>query len=421
VFQIPRGTRDFTPEDMYTHRTVLENIRKTFQIFGYEEIQTPTFETLELFTAKSGDNVIEELYTFTDKGGRNLALRPELTAPVMRFYVDQLQMRPKPLKLFYTGNCFRYDRPQKGRYREFWQAGCELIGPDTPEAYAELIALAYTIFQNLGLANITINIGNLTIINTLLDNLEISASQKKHLHPLIDKGMFEDLTQALKDFTISNEKIEKFISLLKTTNSTTLQKDILDKEIQQPLIQTTQILDMLQNNFNIKNTQLKLSIVRGLDYYQGIVFEIEAPFLGAEKQLCGGGAYELIPLFGGNKTATAGFAIGVDRTILAMETEEIKTPKLPPQAYIIPVNETVISKGLSIAQLLRDKGIQTDIDLFRRGVSKSLKYANVKQYQFIIIIGPKELEKNAVTLRNMETGKQELVPINAITSKFPIK
>ena len=418
MFQLPRGTRDFTPEDMYKHRYVLDNIRDTFQLFGYEEIQTPTFETLELFTAKSGDSVIEELYTFLDKGGRNLALRPELTAPVMRFYTDQLQMRSKPMKLFYTGNCFRYDRPQKGRYREFWQAGCELIGPDTPEAYAELIALAYTILQKLGLSDIVVNVGNLTIIDTLLKNLGLSATQKKHLLPLIDKGMLDDLSHALADFSVDDNNAQKFISLLETGNIADLKKILKDNTTREQLAQTTTILEMLKNIYEIKNIQLTLSIVRSLDYYQGIVFEIEAPGLGAEKQLCGGGAYELLPLFGSNETPTAGFAIGVDRTILAMETEQIKITPPQPHIYLIPVNETILPKALSITQELRQNGIQTDIDLLRRGVSKALKYANAKHYQYIIIIGSKELEQQAVTLRNMKTGEQELVPLNTIISKL---
>ena len=151
MYQIPRGTRDFNPEEMEKRRYVEEKIRSTFQKFGYKEIQTPTFENLELFTAKSGGAIIDELYSFKDKGDRNLALRPELTAPVIRFYVEKLQMVPKPLLLFYFGNCYRFDRPHKGRYREFKQAGCEIIGTDTPEATAELIAMGYTILKNIGL------------------------------------------------------------------------------------------------------------------------------------------------------------------------------------------------------------------------------------------------------------------------------
>ena len=187
MFQLPRGTRDFTPEEMEKRRYVEENMASTFKSYGYGEIQTPTFETLELFTAKSGDSIIDEIYAFSDKGDRELALRPELTAPVIRFYVEKMQMEPKPLKLFYFGNCFRYDRPQKGRYREFWQAGCEIVGTNTPEAYAELVAMAYTILKNVGLKNIKLNIGNLNIINSTFTQLGLSKNDQKKLLPLIDK------------------------------------------------------------------------------------------------------------------------------------------------------------------------------------------------------------------------------------------
>jgi histidyl-tRNA synthetase len=150
-----------------------------------------------------------------------------------------------------------------------------------------------------------------------------------------------------------------------------------------------------------------------------MVFEIEAPQLGAEKQLCGGGAYELITLFGGKETPTSGFAIGVDRTILAMDTEKITQTPPPPQAYIIPVNETTLPQALTLAHTLRNHNITTDIDLLRRGVGKALKYANTKHYQYILILGPQELEQQSVTLRNMKTGKQELIPLKKIHTKIP--
>jgi histidyl-tRNA synthetase len=186
MFQVPRGTRDFTPDEMQKRRYLEQNMATTFTSFGYGEIQTPTFENLELFTAKSGESIINELYTFTDKGGRALALRPELTAPVIRCYVERLQMEPKPLKLFYFGNCYRYDRPQKGRYREFQQAGCEVIGTGTCEATAELLALAYTLLKNTGLKNIRLNIGNLTIISAIFKKLRLLKDDQKILLPLID-------------------------------------------------------------------------------------------------------------------------------------------------------------------------------------------------------------------------------------------
>jgi histidyl-tRNA synthetase len=230
VFKIPRGTKDFTPEEMQKRRYIGEVMRSTFETFGYREIQTPTFETLELFTAKSGETIIEELYSFTDKGGRELTLRPELTAPVIRFYVDKLQMEPKPLKLFYFGNCYRYDRPQKGRYREFKQAGCEIIGTNTPEAYAELIAMAYKILENVGVKNLELNIGNLNILSSIFNRFNLSKDQQKYLTPLIDKSLFEDVFDALRDFGIKNEDASALTEILQASDIKKIENLIKDDD-----------------------------------------------------------------------------------------------------------------------------------------------------------------------------------------------
>jgi len=390
-------------------------MRNTFQTFGYREIQTPMFENLELFTAKSGETIIEELYAFKDKSGRDLALRPELTAPVIRLYVDKLQMKPKPLKLFYFGSCFRYDRPQKGRYREFRQAGCELIGTDTPEAYAELIALAYTLLKNVGLKNIKLNIGNLTVLSTIFKKIGLTKDQQRYIIPLIDKALFEELYSALQDFNIKNTKITDFLEILQTSDLEKIKKYIMEDEtVSKELDKLEEIFDLLNNCFKIKNYQIKMSIVRGLDYYTGLVFEIEAPMLGAEKQLCGGGAYELISLFGGKDTPTAGFAVGFDRTILALETEGQEFPLPGVDVYVIPVNREMVKKTLEITQLLRKKGLSVDVDLLRRGLSKSLKYANSLNASKAVIVGPDELKKNAVTLRDLKSGEQKIVKIKQL-------
>jgi histidyl-tRNA synthetase len=387
----------------------------TFTTFGYGEIQTPTFENLDLFTAKSGDSIIEELYDFSDKGGRKLALRPELTAPVIRFYVEKLQMEPKPLKLFYFGKCFRYDRPQKGRYREFQQAGCEIIGADTSESYAELIALAYSILANVGLKNITLNIGNLNIINFMFSKIDISKEIKKELLTFIDKSEFEEVFSILCNEGISTEQANQFIEILQTSDIDTI-KDFIkeDKTANDELVKLEKILQLLKDSFQISNYQIKMSIVRGLDYYKGIVFEIDAPILGAEKQLCGGGAYDLVTLFNGRDTPTAGFAIGFDRTILALEAEQFHFPTEKIDVYIIPFTNEMIKKTIEIAQHLRNAGLKTEFDLLRRGISKSLKYAHAKKSKNVIILGPDELAQDSVTLRDMQSGDQKLIKIDEI-------
>ena len=414
MYKIPRGTRDFSPEEMNKRNYIEKIMRKTFETFGYREVQTPTFESLELFTAKSGETILDEIYSFTDKSGRNLALRPELTAPVIRFYVDKLQMEPKPLKLFYFGNCYRYDRPQKGRYREFKQAGCEIIGTDTDEAYAELIALAYNILDKTGLKNLELKIGNLNILSSIFDQFKITKDQQKYMIPLIDKSLFEEVFDALRDFGVKNEDANILTELIQTSDIKKIEQFIKEENAKKELIFFKKILSLLKECFGI-NYEIKMSIVRGLDYYKGIVFEIEAPLLGAEKQLCGGGAYDLVSLFGGKSTPTAGFAIGFDRTIVALESEEFKFPNQEIDVYVIPINYDMIKKSLEIVKEIRDSGFTVDIDLLRRGLSKSLKYANSINAKKIIIVGPDEMKNNSVIVRDMKTGEQVNAQIKNIT------
>lgn len=415
MFNLPRGTRDFPSKEMQKRRYIEEIMRSTFNSYGYNEIQTPTFETLELFKAKSGQEIMEELYFFKDKGNRDLALRPELTAPVIRFYVDKLQMEPKPIKLFYFGNCYRYDRPQKGRYREFRQAGCEIIGTNSPEAYAELITLAYKILENSGVEELKLNIGNLTILSSIFNQIKLTKDQQKYLIPLIDKSLFDDILIALKDFGIKSIDAENLIELLQTTDIKSINNFLKDDSAKIEIERLEQILKLLEKAFGIKNYQIQMNIVRGLDYYNGLVFEIEAPILGAEKQLCGGGAYELISLFGGRETPSAGFAIGFDRTIVALESENYKFPITKLDIYVIPLAEDIVEIAIKIVQTLRDKGFSVDLDLLRRGLGKSLKYASSINAKNVIIIGPDEVAQDSVTIRDMETGEQKLIKIKDIT------
>jgi histidyl-tRNA synthetase len=414
VLKLPRGTRDFSPDEMNKRNYVENSMRATFEKYGYKEIETPVMEYLELFTKKSGETIIDEIYTFKDKGGRELSLRPELTAPVIRFYIDKLQMKPKPLKLFYFGKCYRYDRPQKGRYREFKQAGCEIIGTNKPEAFAELISMSYNILRNIGVKDIILNIGNLKILSYFFDELKVSKDQRKYIMSLIDKSKIEELTEALIIFGFDEIKVDKFLNILKTDDINNILNYINEKkEIIDEINNLKEIFKFLNSSFKIK-FNLKLGIVRGLDYYSGLVFEIEAPSLGAEKQICGGGQYELINNFGGKETPTAGFAIGFDRTIIALEMEKYNYPEKKLDFYIIPVNDNMIEKSLEIIELIRNKNVNVDIDLLRRGVSKSLKYASSINVLNSIIIGPKELNSNSVTIRNMETGHQKIIKLDQL-------
>lgn len=414
MFEIPRGTRDFTPEEMYKRRYVERLFRNVFESYGYQEIQTPTFEHIELFLEKSGESVLDEIYEFTDKGDRHLALRPELTAPVMRMYVDQLQMEPKPLKLYYFGNCFRYDRPQKGRYREFLQAGCELIGTDTPEAIAELISLSIDMLEKIGLQNIELQIGNLKLLSKVFDVLDLSSDQRELLLPCIDKEEFDDVEELLYDWEVQGGKIADFMNLLRTQDSTILYQLLDgDEENKEEIKRLHDVTDLLRDQFSISDAMINMGIVRGLDYYTGIVFEVKAPALGAEKQICGGGEYNLISLFGGRDLPTAGFALGFDRTIIAMQEEGVSFPKPRLDYFIIPFNDEMISDAIFIVNTLRrSHDMLCDMDLSRRGIGKALKYASSRNASYAVILGPREMEERKITLRNMESGNQEEIDID---------
>lgn len=304
----PRGTRDFLPEDMENRRYVENIIRDVVTKWGYSEIMTPTFEHLDLFTLKSGDAIVGEIYNFTDKGNREMALRPELTAPVMRMYVNEMQATPKPLKLFYFENCFRYERPQKGRYREFWQFGVELIGSRQADADAEVIALAMSILNALDIDG-KLNVGHLGIIRYILKELDIE--QQSQIMRYVDKKDDMGLDDYLDNINAPADLRRNLFELIGISGEDAI---IKAKEITGsiPELEAFRKIIELLDAYEIKYT-IDFGIARGLDYYTGMVFEIYAKDLGAQNQICGGGSYQLIQLFGGGDVPSTGFGIGFDR------------------------------------------------------------------------------------------------------------
>ncbi|MCK5024608.1 MAG: histidine--tRNA ligase [Thermoplasmata archaeon] len=402
-FQRPRGTRDFGPEEMAKRQFVESEMRETARLFGFGEVMTPTFESTDLFIAKSGEDIVGELYAFEDKGNRNIALRPELTASVMRFYVNEMQSLPKPVKVFYYGNMFRYERPQAGRYREFFQFGAELIGAPSIEADAEVIALALATLKNIGLEDVVVRIGHLSILQSILDRTTISESEKRECRRIIDKGEIDKLKSILPDDAINELNMlfsnpDKVSSVLNTYPGVDYLRQLLNR----------------LKAYGFTNCTVDFSVARGLDYYTGMVFEIDAPSLGAEKQICGGGAYKLADLFGGQEVNSTGFAFGFDRIILALENSEVEVPKQMLNAYILPIGDSARLPATEILMKLRNAGISTDMDLMGRNMSKAMKYANNIGAQKVIIIGEKELTEESVTVRDMKSGEQELVSISKI-------
>ncbi|MDI3486653.1 MAG: histidyl-tRNA synthetase [Methanolobus sp.] len=406
----PRGTRDFLPEDTRKRRYVEGILRQVVRNWGFSEIITPTFENLELFTLKSGEGVIGELYNFTDKGDREMTLRPELTAPVMRMYVNEMQAQQQPLKLFYFENCFRYERPQKGRFREFWQFGVELIGSRRMDADAEVIALATEMLKSVGIKG-DLNVNNLGVIRHLLSVLETENQSK--IMRLVDKKDYEGLDNFLEEINAPVDLRQKLIELISLTGNDAITKarDILGDL---PEIDDFQELLTMLDAYGVQYT-INFGIARGLDYYTGTVFEIYAEGLGAQNQVCGGGSYQLIQLFGGGDVPSTGFGLGFDRI---MEVCELEAPDDVP--VVIIAKESTRLDAIKASNELR-KHMPVYNDLMKRNFKAQLSYANNISAKHVIIIGEKEVEAGKVMLKDMISGDQELLSIDEVIEKLTNK
>ena len=403
----PRGTRDFLPEDTKRRRNVENILRGVVNNWGFEEIITPTFETLDLFTLKSGEGIIGELYNFTDKGDRAMALRPELTAPVMRMYVNEMQARQRPIKLFYFENCFRYERPQKGRFREFWQFGVELIGSNKADADAEVIALAYKMLEAVGIKG-DLHINNLGVIRNLLSVLE--SEEQSRIMRLVDKKDHIGLEEYLEEINSASELRVKLQGLIDLTGNNAIEEARkLIGDI--PELNDYQELTALLDAYEIEYT-IDFGIARGLDYYTGTVFEIYADGLGAQNQVCGGGSYQLIKLFGGGDVPSTGFGLGFDRIMEVCEIEPEKT-----SSAVIIAKESTRMEAIKIANEIRQY-VPVYVDIMKRNFKAQMSYANYLEASHSIIIGEKELEEGKLTLKDMNSGDQELLTIEEVIQKL---
>ena len=410
-FTRPRGTRDFLFEEMRERKQAEGTLRRIFESYGYQEIKTPLFEELSLFTTKSGEEIVDQLYNFKDKSDRELTLRPEITAPVARLYLNELEKTAvKPIKLYYYGSCFRYERPQKGRFRQFWQFGCELIGAKTPQGEAEVIALCSDAIRSLG------------IIRGLFRHFDISTETQREIMVVIDKGDKDLLIESLSgdEPVIDNDELNQILlKLIDLVGDKSIISEVEEliapyDEPKEALEELKELISLLES-FQVENYTLNLGVARGLDYYTGIVFEIYVPELGAQKQICGGGSYSLVKVFGGQEVESTGFALGFDRLMNAIE-ELTETEELPSHldVYVAPISKDVRTKAFEITQTLRQNGIKTDVDLNGKKFKKLMNYADKIKVPKIIIIGAKDLEEGKVTVKDMISGEQELVDIEKI-------
>jgi len=417
--QKPKGTRDLLGKELASIRHVTHVMNNTFKRYGYEEIETPTFEYLELFEKKSGEVVVKQLYSFKDKSGRALALRPELTVPAIRLYLTHLKSAPKPVKLCYFGDCFRYEEPQSQRWRQFFQSGVEVIGSPQPEADAEIVALADDIMQELGLSGYELHIGHIRLLREVLAHAGVRSDAQDPIMRAIDRHDDARLEEELSRMQVKAKDKELLKSLIRLRGDTKVLKQAKKfvASLPKAKIALKNLHEILEHvrSFGVEKYTIDFGIARGLEYYTDFVFEIYAD--GA--QVAGGGRYdELIELLGGDPCPAVGVGFGVDRIARTLLKRGMIVPRERLDCMVLPVSEGMLSECLKIARELRRAGLLVDVDLMRRQLSKAIAYANACGAKYSIIVGAKDLAAGNVTLRDMHTGNQVQVPRQELVTKW---
>ena len=406
-----KGTKDILGEETHLWQFVESQIHYFMKLYGFDEIRTPKFENSLLFNRSIGletDIVSKEMYSWKDQGGNNLTLKPEVTASVVRAYIQHNLGKKNPInKLYYIDSLFRRERPQKGRYRQFEQFGVEAIGSEHPEQDAEIISSAYNFYKSMGIDNIILKINS---IGSKDSREKYKESLKLFLQPNLDK--LTSVSQ--KRFTtnplrILDTKVDIEIEIIKNAP---IIIDYLSKADKDHFEKVLYYLDKMNIKYEIDNY-----LVRGLDYYCKTVFEIQSNHLGAQSALCGGGRYDyLIEELGGKKTPAIGFAAGIERLILVLNKNNYKKKT---DVYVVTIGEDAISTGLQISDSIRiNSKIAVTCDMQRRSLKSQMKEANKLQAKYAIIIGDEELSTNLAVIKDMHSGEQKNVPFDKIISFF---
>jgi histidyl-tRNA synthetase len=409
--------RDFLPEDAQKMRYAEQTARKLADLYGYEEVITPVVESHELLAAKAGEEIRLRMYTFNDLAGRKLALRPEFTPSIARLVATKLRTAPKPLKLFCIGSLYRYDEPQFGRFREFWQANYELMGSNKPEADAEILTIASDLLHRVRLRNYFLKIGHVGIIRGILTQEGIVEDQQNQIMQLLDHKQWADALTATGKLGATQNCQKTLKSLFETKGKDTdrILRKIKHtvKDYEQAVVAAEnlqQILDLTQKSGFQCETVIEAGFARGLEYYTGVIVEAYVPeFEGLA--LGGGGRYDkLIELFGGEHTPAVGVAMGPDRIVLATEKQNINLAKKGEnRILIIPIKPEMKTQAFEIASKLRTKGIAAEIEVMGRELSKALADADRRGFTHAVITAPKEAKENKVILRNLKKREQKTI------------
>ena len=406
----PRGTKDLLPQQAYKWHFVEGKFKALCDRYGFKEIRTPMFEHTELFQRGVGDTtdiVQKEMYTFEDHGHRSITLKPEGTSPVVRSFVEHKQYaESQPTKYYYVTPCFRYEKPQSGRLREFHQFGIEIFGTDSMLADAEVICLARDFLDELGIGQVELRINSVGCP-------ECRAKHRQALKEFL-KPHFDDLCEDCKDRYERNPMriIDcKKENCRKIAAGAPMMLDYLCDDCRKAYEDLKKDL----TSFGIEYTE-DPTIVRGLDYYTKTAFEFVTTQIGAQGTVCGGGRYDnLIEEIGGPHVPGVGFGLGIERLLLLMENAgiEIEEPAGPDAAVIVH-GDTAKAHGLWLVRDLRRKGFRVELDDLERNIKGQFKFANRIGARLAVVIGENELERGVVTVKNMESGEQQEVPFQDI-------
>ncbi len=417
-YQRIRGAEDYYPAEEEAQNKIAQALAEQARKFGFQQVSTPAIETIKLLTAKSGEEVKQQIFVLEKKGSEELGLRFDLTVPMTRMFVTKQREIQKPVKWYQIAPMWRYEAPQAGRQREFTQLSVELFGSDKPEADATCINLMIACFESFGLTSkdIKIKINNKKLLEGLLLEI-IKPEQMPEVTRLIDKSTKigeVEFTQELKKLGIEAQKIEVIKKITKIQGGPGSLEKIKELKPGELALQGLTELENTLKSVKKEYITVDLSIARGLAYYTGNVYECFDKE-GKYRALAGGGRYDqLVELFGGENTPATGFAIGTATlTLLLKDKGLMPKVEIGPEYYIAPVNEEMIPKAMEIAATLRKK-YSVDVDLMRRKLVKQFEYANAIGAKKIIIVGEKDLKEGNVTIRELATGKEEKTPLNKI-------
>jgi histidyl-tRNA synthetase len=420
AFQPVRGMRDLIGEEAQTFTKIISTARQTASLYGYKEVITPHVESLELLSAKSGEEIRQRMFIFKDLGDRQVALRPEFTASIARLATTVLKNESKPLRLFSTGTVYRYDEPQRGRYREFWQSSFELMGSAKPEADAEIVLLTNNFMKSLGLHSYAFKIGHIGVIRGILSQEGVDDITQNAVLQRMDKKEYD---AALK--LVESERCRSMLRGLIEIKG----NDWLDsvEQIQSYVANydkaktaaenLAEVLKLIAESTNV-SIIVEPAFARGLEYYTGMIFEIYIP--GLEIALGGGGRYDkLIEAFGGQSTPAVGCAHGIDRVAIALNTQKTNLiQKTEKKVVVLPITEVVKSQALKIAQQLRTAGVTVEFEVMGRKMVKALEDADKRKIDFAIIVGERELKEGAVVLKDLSKREQSVILIDKLFEKI---